>query len=100
MVSLTQYSGQKLEKADIIELCHGYGGDSMYALSDAVMTMNITLALDILHRITQTAKIDEWFGSWMGNLRNTLYIRYLREHGERESDIIEITRLHPFVIKK
>jgi hypothetical protein len=72
----------------------------MFALSDAVISVDIGLALDILHRITQTSKVDEWIGSWMGSIRNTLYIRHLREYGERESDIIDITRLAPYTVKK
>ncbi len=72
----------------------------MFALSDAIIALDISLALDILHRLTATSKIDEWLGSWMGSLRNTLYIRYLRSHGERESDIIDITRLNPYTVKK
>ena len=72
----------------------------MFALVDAVVAMDISLALDILHRITATSKVDEWLGSWMGSIRNTLYIRYLRDHGERESGIIEITRLAPYTVKK
>jgi DNA polymerase III delta subunit len=99
MVSLAG-SGNKLDTEDIIGLCHGYGGDTMFALADAVVSMDIARSIDILHRITATTKVDEWFGSWMGSLRNTLYIRYLREHGERESDIIDITRLHSYVVQK
>ena len=72
----------------------------MFALSDAIISMDIALAIDILHRLTATSKVDEWLGSWMGSLRNTLYIRYLRLHGERESDIIDITRLNTYTVKK
>ena len=100
MVALMEHSGKKLEKNDIQQLCHGYGGDTMFALSDAIISMDIALALDILHRLTATSKVDEWLGSWMGSLRNTLYIRYLRTHGEGESDIIDITRLNPYTVKK
>jgi hypothetical protein len=90
MVSLSQSSGKKLDKNDIISLCHGYGGDTMFALADAIISMNISLALDILHRITQTSKVDEWFSGLIGTLRNTLYIKYLKEHGTSENMIGQI----------
>ncbi len=99
-IEMVSLSGVLQQKDAIIALCHGYGGDTMFALTDAVMSMDIVRALDILHRITATTKIDEWFGGWMGSLRNTLYIRYLREQGERESDIVDITRIHPYVVQK
>ncbi len=100
MVSLRQESGEILHIVDITDLCHGYGGDTMFALADAIMAINIPFALDILHRISTTSKVDEWFGGFMGTLRNSLYIKYLKYHGSSESEIASIVKIHPFVLKK
>ncbi|MBC7503977.1 hypothetical protein H7169_03320 [Candidatus Gracilibacteria bacterium] len=90
MILLTENSGQKLLKSDIISFCHGYGGDTMFALADAIIAMNILLALDILHRLSSQTKVDEWLGSLIGTLRNILYIKYLKQHGASESMIEQI----------
>lgn len=90
MVILTQSRGVQLSTAEIVELCHGYGGDTMFALADAVMTMGITRALDILHRLAMTTRVDEWIASLIGTLRNHLYAKYLQSLGQRESETSQI----------
>jgi hypothetical protein len=65
MVSLREQSGEKLATSEIIGLCHGYGGDTMFSFVDAIMAMNIPLALEICHRISSTSKVDEWFGGFI-----------------------------------
>ena len=85
MIILTENSGKKLEKSDILELCHGYGWGTMFALSDAIIALDISLALDILHRMADTSKVDAWISGLIGTLRNHLYIKYLRHLGASES---------------
>jgi hypothetical protein len=100
IVSLTQSIGQKLEKDELISLCHGYGGDSIYTLTDTLISMNIAGSIDILHRITATNKVDEWISRWIASMSKILYIKYFKEHGERESDIASITGLYPSAVQK
>ncbi len=100
MVSLRQKSWQKIDTNEIIGLCHGYTGDSIFTLIDAIMATNIDLALEILHKITITNKIDEWLNGFISNLRNQLYIKYLKHHGSSEWEIACIVKIHPYVLKK
>lgn len=37
----------------------------MFALVDAIMAINIPLALDIFHKISTTNKVDAWFGGFL-----------------------------------
>lgn len=90
MVSLIELSGKKLETPDLISLCHGYSGDTMFALADAIISMDIAFALDILNRLSSQTKVDEWLSGLIGTLRNTLYIKYLKKHGTSESMIAQI----------
>lgn len=100
MVSLREKSGEKIETSEIISLCHGYGWDSIFALVDAIMAINIPLALDIFHKISTTNKVDAWFGGFLWSLRNTLYIKYLKHHRMTEWEIANIIKIHPYVLKK
>ena len=81
-----EHSGDKLDKSEIIELCHGYGWGTMFALSDAIVAMNMPVALDILHRLKETSKVDAWIPGFIGTLRNHLYIKYLQHLGTSESN--------------
>ena len=67
----------------------------MFTLVDAIMAIDISLALNTLHKIASANKVDEWLGGLISNVRN-----YLKHHGSSEKEIIEIVKIHPFVIKK
>ncbi len=58
----------------------------MFALADAIVAMNMPLALDILHRLKETSKVDAWIPGFIGTLRNHLYIKYLQHLGTSESN--------------
>jgi hypothetical protein len=47
---------------EIMALCQGYTGDTVFALSDAITAMNTPLALDIVKRISTISRVDEWWG--------------------------------------
>ena len=100
MVSITKESGHDISTIDIIWLCHGYSWDSMFTLVAAIMAIDISLALNTLHKIASANKVDEWLGGLISNVRNYLYIKCLKHHGSSEKEIIEIVKIHPFVIKK
>ncbi len=99
-VSLMIESSIVLSRADIVWCCDAYGWDTVFALGDAIMDIRIPLALDICRRLTSISRVDAWIGSFIWLLRNNLYIRYLRECGQRESEIASIIRIHPYVLKK
>ncbi len=65
MISLREESGEKLSTSEIIGLCYGYGGDTMFAFVDAIMAMNIPLSIEICKRISSSSKVDEWFGGFV-----------------------------------
>lgn len=100
MISLLQLSGKKTDSKEIISLCYGYGGDTLFSLVDAIMWLNINLALAIFHRITNTNRVDEWFGSFVGLLRNNLYIKRMKDMGESENEIWNLLKIHPYMLKK
>ncbi|MBX9808976.1 hypothetical protein K2X92_01125 [Candidatus Gracilibacteria bacterium] len=100
MISLLQESGKKLDNTEISGLCYGYGGDTLFSLVDAIMGLNIPLALAIYHRVTATNRIDEWFGSFVGLLRNNLYIKRMKDMGESENEIANLLKIHPYMLKK
>ena len=100
MISLREMSGEQLTQSDIISLCHGYGWDTMFALADAIISMNIRLSIDILHRISTTNKVDAWLGGFIGTLRNHLYIKYLKQHGASEGEVARSLQKEPYNIKK
>jgi len=52
----------QISEKEIIALCQSYTGDTVFALSDAITAMNISLALDIVRRIATTSRVDEWWG--------------------------------------
>jgi hypothetical protein len=65
------------------------------------MAMDVRLSIAISRKISSSAdRVDEWLGSLIGLLRNNLYILYLKHHGESESDIAGVLRIHPYVLKK
>jgi hypothetical protein len=99
-VSLTEASGTKLNKSEIISLCHGYGGDSIYTLTDTLASLDIDESLHILHRIVTMSKVDEWWSRWMTSVSKILYIKYLKEHGQKESEIAQIMGLYPSAVQK
>lgn len=72
----------------------------MFALADAIISMNIRLSIDILHRISTTNKVDAWLGGFIGTLRNHLYIKYLKQHGASEGEVARSLQKEPYNIKK
>jgi DNA polymerase III delta subunit len=100
LVTIQESEGKKIDASEITNLCYGYGWDTTFAFADAIMAMNIPLSLEICHRISSSSKVDEWIGSLIGTLRNTLYIKYLKHHGSSEFEIANIVKIHPYVLKK
>jgi hypothetical protein len=101
MISLRIFDTKNaLNDKEIMALCQSYTGDTVFALSDAITGMHISLALDIVKRISTTSRVDEWWGWLIGNLRNILYIQSLRELGSSESEIATLIQMHPYVLKK
>ena len=100
MASILENDFDALSVVDIESLCHSYGWDTMFALVDSIMSCNIRLGLDILHRINSNTRVDEWIGSLIWLLRNNLYIKYFKEIGLKENEIASIIDIHPFVLKK
>lgn len=99
VIFLLQESWKRLDNSDIIWLCHEYSWDTVYALIDAIMSINIHLSIEILHRITSTSKSEDVLKSLISLLRNNLYIKYLKHYGSTESEIVNILKIHPYKIK-
>ena len=89
-----------LSETEVIALCQSYTGDTVFALADAIVNMNIPLSLDILKRISSVGRVDEWISWLIGSLRNILYIQSLRSFGVSESEIATLIQAHPYVLKK
>ncbi len=90
----------QISEKEIIALCQSYTGDTVFALSDAITAMNISLALDIVRRIATTSRVDEWWGWLIGSLRNILYIQSLKASGSSEWEVTTLLQMHPYVLKK
>lgn len=100
LVDILESSGKKLQTSGILELCNGYGGDTMFALVDAIMLGDTHKSLSILSRIKSINRVDEWASSLIGLLRNHLYIKYLKSLDKSEPDTSRLIPVHPFVLKK
>ena len=68
----------------------------MFALADAIISLDITLALDILHRMADTSKVDAWASGLIGTLRNHLYITYLQHLGMSASNISRLLQKYDY----
>jgi hypothetical protein len=96
----TSTVSNNISEKEIINLCQGYTGDTIFALSDAITMLDIPLAIDIVKRISTISRVDEWWWWLIGSIRNILYIQSLRGSGLSESEVATLLQIHPYVLKK
>lgn len=100
MISLIKSNGEKLQKDDIINLCHGYSGSNTFALIDAITNIDAKLSITLCHRIASIYPDGKWIGWIIAALSNNLSVKYLKHHGYKEYEIAQIIKIHPFALKK
>lgn len=100
IIRLLQENKNTLSQEDIVSMCHGYGWETMFSLVDAVMWLQIQASLDIVHKISNTTRVDEWIGSFIGLLRNNVYIKKMKDLWVSENEIASLLKIHPYVLKK
>lgn len=87
---------QQVSEQDIDDLIGDVGGGKIFDLVDAILAVNTKKALQIFERIALTKTMFEFLPSFLGLLRNSLYIKYLSEHHLPTTGV----KVHPFVLKK
>jgi DNA polymerase III delta subunit len=92
---------RSLRNEEIIrEVIHADGGGKIFDLIDTINAGNAKKSIEIFRKILETTKIRELLPSLIGLMRNSLYIKYLHHIGTRESEIPQVIKVHPFVLKK
>lgn len=66
---------------------------------DTIGAMQPTKALTLFHILIEHMSVYEFLNSIIGLLRPLLYIKYLAKNGKTNM-IAEVTRIHPYVLKK
>lgn len=100
-IYLLQWDGKNLEKDEITNLCHWYVGATVFSIVDAILDKNISLAIDLVHRInTNDNEGGRWLSSVISNLGNHLTIKFLKHHWCNQQEINKYIKIHPFVLGK
>jgi DNA polymerase III delta subunit len=89
-----------ISEETIREVIHADGGGKIFDLIDTINVGNVQKSIEIFRKILETTKIRELLPSLIGLMRNSLYIKYIYHLGTRESDIAQVIKVHPFVLKK
>lgn len=99
MIELMEESGVSPTPETLQRLIHGYGGDTLFALVDAILSGDTMRMLTTLDRIKSTTRVDEWFPILIWLLRNHVYIHSLKSLWLPEREIAKNIAVHPYVLK-
>ena len=100
-IYLLESDDKKLQKDEIIDLCHWYVGATVFSIVDAILDINIPLALDLIHRINANDNEGgRWLSSVISNLGNHLTIKFLKYHWCNQQEINKYIKIHSFVLGK
>jgi DNA polymerase III delta subunit len=97
LLSLAQESSYKIVDESIIYSEWWY---NIFNLTDAILDERYKDAVNIFHKLAEHSKTLEILLPLIGNLRNTLYIKYLQSCGKTSSEIAGIVKVHSFVLSK
>jgi hypothetical protein len=75
-------------------------GYNIFQLTDTILEERYDETLRIFQTMTEHTKTTEILPSLVGNLRNSLYIKYLISCGKGIKEIERLLPIHPFVLKK
>lgn len=98
---LTAYKTDKITVADIQNLVHAKVDMKIFDLIDALGAKNRPKAMELLYKELKTGR-DPYYILTMiiYQFRNILTIKDLQKRSHSESEIIQKTKIHPFVVKK
>ncbi len=71
-----------------------------FDLIDAILSANKKKALEIFRVLQSETTMYMFLPSFIGLLRSSVYVKYLKTKGYSESEIVKIMKIHPFVVKK
>ena len=72
----------------------------MFDLCDAILRGDAGRSLRIFHTLLEGTNIHAFLASFIGLIRPSVYVKYLREIGKNQSEISSILSVHPYVIQK
>lgn len=94
----------KITEEIIWEFSQPYSGAKIFDFIDNILACNHSWAFFYFDKIRQTLdskNIDIFFASLISNIRNNLYIIYLRDCGFSQAEIAKnLSKVHPFVLSK
>lgn len=97
LLTLAQESSYTIDDESIIYSEWGY---NIFNLTDAILDERYKDAVNIFHKMSEHSKTLDILLPLIGNLRNTLYIKYLVSCGKTSSQIAGIVKVHSFVLSK
>ncbi|GAB0174991.1 MAG: DNA polymerase III subunit delta [Candidatus Altimarinota bacterium] len=72
----------------------------IFDLTDAILSGNVKKSLQLFHTLEGESTMYQFLPSFIGLLRGSVYVKYMKYHGYSEPEIIQSLKLHPFVVKK
>lgn len=72
----------------------------IFDLTDAILSGNVKKSLQLFHALEWESSMYQFLPSFIGLLRGSVYVRYMKFYWYSESEIIQSLKLHPFVVKK
>ena len=103
-LGLFESSGKTITPTIIEQFSYAYEGAKIFDLIDTILRGKITDSIALLRTITQdmnTGEVQRFYASFVGILRQSLYIITLRDLGKKESEIAPLLgKIHPYVVGK
>ena len=72
----------------------------IFDLCDAILRGDAGRSLQIFHTLLEATNIHAFLASFIGLIRPSVYVKYLREMRKSQSEISSILWAHPYVIQK
>ncbi len=91
---------REIKKNDIDDSLIFEWWGKIFDLTDTIQRGDHISALKIFRSIIETMNIYACIASLIGLLRTAVYVKYLKEHGEKEWEIKKYIKAHPFMIQK
>ena len=100
LLNYSQKNG-KIEEDDIKQLVRGSFDQDIFALTDAISAKNKRLATSLLEQQYEAGLSDEYIlNMFLRQFRILLQIREALDNGLSSNKIINLLKLHPFVVQK